>query len=301
MALLAFVVFLLVTAGSAWIFSRAWLREARAVRRVAAGQRRPARPRTHFSWAGLLDRVGGMLTSAAGTTAARTKALTAAGYRHPNALRIFRGCQVLGGLAGCGAALALAAAIDSWSDAANYGMFGCAVGYFAPGQTLKWLASRRRKAIEKSLPSALDLMVVCVEAGLGLDLAILQAATELRSCFPAIAGEFALLNMEMRAGKRRADALHGLAERTGVEDLRKLVAVLVQTDRFGTSVADALRNHADFMRSMARQRAEERAAKLAIKLIFPIFFFILPSLFVVTVGPVMIRVVRDLLPLLESM
>jgi tight adherence protein C len=109
------------------------------------------------------------------------------------------------------------------------------------------------------------------------------------------------MNLELRAGKRRAEALHNLADRTGVEDVKKLVAVLVQTDRFGTSVAQSLRGHADYLRSMARQRAEERAAKLAVKLIFPIFFCVLPSLFVVTIGPVIMRLVRDLIPMIESM
>ena len=103
------------------------------------------------------------------------------------------------------------------------------------------------------------------------------------------------------AGKRRAEALHNLAERTRVEELKKLVAVLIQTDRFGTSIAQSLRGHSDYMRVMARQRAEERAGKLAVKLVFPIFFCVLPSLFVVTVGPVLTRLVRDLIPMIENM
>ncbi len=109
------------------------------------------------------------------------------------------------------------------------------------------------------------------------------------------------MNLEMRAGKRRIEALRNLAERTGVEELKKLVAVLIQTDRFGTSIAQSLRGHSDYMRVMARQRAEEKAAKLAIKLVFPIFFCVLPSLFVVTVGPVLTRLIRDLLPSIQNM
>jgi tight adherence protein C len=105
----------------------------------------------------------------------------------------------------------------------------------------------------------------------------------------------------LRAGKRRVEALHNLAGRSGVDDMRKLVAVLVQTDRFGTSIAQSLRGHADYLRTLARQRAEERAAKLAVKLVFPIFFCVLPSLFVVTVGPVLTRLIRDLLPAIENM
>jgi len=108
------------------------------------------------------------------------------------------------------------------------------------------------------------------------------------------------MNLELRAGEGRHLALHNLAERTGVEDVRKLVAVLVQTDRFGTSIAQSLRGHADYLRSIARQRAEERASKLAVKLVFPIFFCVLPTLFVVTIGPVMTRLIRDLIPLIEN-
>ena len=175
------------------------------------------------------------------------------------------------------------------------------LGYMAPSQYLSMAIARRQHAIAKGLPNALDLMVVCVESGLGIDQTTLQVAKELQSAHPEIADEFTVMNLELRAGKKRADALHNLADRTGVEDLKKLVAVLIQTDRFGTSIAQSLRGHADYLRTMARQRAEERAAKLAVKLVFPIFFCVLPSLFVVTVGPVLTRLVRDLLPMIENM
>ena len=144
-------------------------------------------------------------------------------------------------------------------------------------------------------------MVVCVESGLGIDQTMLQVAKELQFAHPEICDEFTLMNLELRAGKRRHEALHNLADRAGVEDLKKLVAVLVQTDRFGTSIAQSLRGHADYLRTLARQRAEERASKLAVKLVFPIFFCILPSLFVVTIGPVITRLIRDLLPMIENL
>ena len=167
----------------------------------------------------------------------------------------------------------------------------------APMQYLLLRIRRRKHAIEKGLPNVLDLMVVCVEVGSG-------ARPDGHSGGQGTAGrpsrdlcsEFAVMNLEMRAGKRRVEALHNLADRTGVEDVKKLVAVLIQTDRFGTSIAQSLRGHADYMRVMARQRAEEQAAKLAVKLVFPIFFCVLPSLFVVTIGPVITRLVRDLIP-----
>jgi tight adherence protein C len=144
-------------------------------------------------------------------------------------------------------------------------------------------------------------MVVCVESGLGLDQAIMQVAKELEHAHVEISEELAIVNLELKAGKRRAEALRNLADRTAVEDLKKLVAVLIQADRFGTGVAQSLRAHSDYMRVQARQIAEEKAAKLGVKLVFPIFFCILPSLFVVTVGPVVMKIMRELLPMMNNM
>jgi tight adherence protein C len=135
---------------------------------------------------------------------------------------------------------------------------------------------------------------------LGLDQAMVQVAKELEHAHREIAEEFAMVNLELKAGKRRVEALRNLADRTAVEDLKKLVAVLIQADRFGTGIAQSLRAHADFMRIQARQIAEEKAAKLGVKLIFPIFFCIMPSLFVVTVGPMAVRIVRELIPMVNN-
>ncbi|MGC4052694.1 MAG: type II secretion system F family protein [Paludibaculum sp.] len=162
------------------------------------------------------------------------------------------------------------------------------------------MSRRRQKEIRRGLANALDLMVVCVESGLGLDQAILQVAKELEHAHPEISEEFAMVNLELKAGKRRPEALRNLAERTAVDDLKKLVAVLIQADRFGTGVAQSLRAHSDFMRVQARQIAEEKAAKLGVKLVFPIFFCILPSLFVVTVGPVAVKIMRELVPMMTG-
>jgi tight adherence protein C len=151
------------------------------------------------------------------------------------------------------------------------------------------------------LPNALDLLVVCVESGLGLDQAIMQVSKELMSAHPEISEEFALINLELKAGKRRVEALRNLADRTGVEDIKRLAAVMIQADRFGTSIGQSLRGHSDYMRVQKRQQVEEKAAKLGVKLVFPIFFCILPSLFVVTVGPMVVRIVRDLLPMMNNM
>jgi len=225
-----------------------------------------------------------------------------AGLRDPAAVRLFYGARV------CSTAILGAAALfvgfRGYVSSNNLFLVTAAAlvtGFAAPTQYLMWRMARRKHAIEKALPNVLDLMVVCVESGLGLDQTVIQVAAELRTAHPELCSEFAVMNLEMRAGKRRVEALHNLADRTGVEDVKKLVAVLVQTDRFGTSIAQSLRGHADYLRVMARQRAEELAAKLAVKLVFPIFFCVLPSLFVVTIGPVITRLVRDIFPMIGKM
>ena len=173
-------------------------------------------------------------------------------------------------------------------------------GYFAPSFVLENMIATRQEKIRLSLPDALDLMVVCVEAGLGLDQAIRAVSEELHLTHPEIAEELGLVNLEMRAGKRRSDALRNLAERTGESELRKLVAILIQADRFGTSIAESLRTHSDFMRVRRRQEAEERAAKVGVKLVFPIFFFILPSMLVVAAGPGLLQIFKYLFPMMRQ-
>jgi tight adherence protein C len=230
------------------------------------------------------------------------KRLVRAGYRGLQAARYFQGARLV-----AATAFGITGLLWTWhSGAALENVLfsagaGAMLGSFMPAQYLNWRIRRRQKAIAKGLPNALDLMVVCVESGLGIDQTTLQVARELQTAHPEICSEFTVLNLELHAGKRRAEALHNLAERTDVEEVKKLVAVLVQTDRFGTSIAQCLRGHADYLRLMTRQKAEEKASKLAVKLVFPIFFCVLPSLFVVTIGPVMTRLVRDLVPMIENM
>src|SRR5581483_9860497 len=175
-----------------------------------------------------------------------------------------------------------------------------AIGFFGPNEYVRMACNRRQKQLQKGLANALDLLVICVESGLGLDQGIAQVARELEHAHPEICEEFALVNLELKAGKRRAETLRNLADRSGSEDVKKLVAVLIQADRFGTGVAASLRGHADYMRVQARQVAEEKAAKLGVKLVFPIFFCILPSLFVVTVGPIVVKIVKELLPMMNN-
>ena len=278
--------------------------------RTRAAERLAARPESvsafipspSLIWHELVDRIGSLVPASPKDLPQLKKRLIRAGFRGANAPNVFNGAR---GAATLGLALiALAGgyrAHVSLEKMLYLTMGGAMLGYIVPGQYLSFCVRRRQHAVEKGLPNALDLLVVCVESGLGLDQAIIQVAKELQFAYPEICEEFSLMNLEMRAGKRRVEALHNLAERTGVEELKKLVAVLIQTDKFGTSIAQSLRGHSDYMRVMARQRAEERAAKLAVKLVFPIFFCVLPSLFVVTIGPVMTKLIRDLIPMIENM
>ena len=143
-------------------------------------------------------------------------------------------------------------------------------------------------------------MVVSVEAGLGLDQAIQHVGRELQESHPQLAEELSLITLEMRAGTRRSDALRNLAERTGEPEIRKLVAILIQNDRFGTSMGESLRSHSDFLRVRRRQEAEERAGKVGVKLVFPIFFFILPSMMIVAAGPGMLQLFKHLFPMMKQ-
>ena len=167
-------------------------------------------------------------------------------------------------------------------------------GYLLPGFLLDFKIAARQKVIRNGLPDALDLLIVCLESGSAMDQAILKVSDELALAYPALAEELKLLITETRAGKPRLEAFRNFAERTGVDDVRALVAMLVQTDRFGTSVSQALRTHAETSRTKRRQRAEERAAKIGVKLVFPLVFLLFPAFFVVTLGPAVIRFIRVL-------
>jgi tight adherence protein C len=173
-----------------------------------------------------------------------------------------------------------------------FAVAAAAIGYMIPGFIVARRIALRKKQIENGLPDALDLLIVSLEAGLALDQAIHKVAEELAIAYPALSQELQFVNIETRAGKPRIESLENFAKRTQVDDVRALVAMLVQTDRFGTSVAQALRTHAEESRVKRRQRAEEKAAKLSVKLIFPLVFCLLPAFFVVSVGPAIIKFVR---------
>jgi tight adherence protein C len=248
----------------------------------------------------LLQRVGEYMPVSPGDASLTRRLLIMGGFRGENAVAVFYGLKVVGAVVMLLVALALRDGFSNPAFKIVMVIAGGAAGYFGPGFLLEKRISARQKTLRLSLPDALDLMVVSVEAGLGLDQAILHVSSELKMSHPEICEEWSLVNLEMRAGKRRSDALRNMAERTGEPDIAKLVAILVQNDRFGTSMAESLRQHSDFMRTRRRQEAEERAGKVGVKLVFPIFFFILPSMMIVTAGPAMLQIVKELIPLMSS-
>jgi len=175
-----------------------------------------------------------------------------------------------------------------------FGLLAAMIGFLLPGVVLGRLIERRRQAISNGLPDVLDLLIVCLEAGCSLDQAIVRATEELSLAHPALSDELKMLTTETRAGKPRIEAFKNLEARTKNEDVKSLVAMLVQTDRFGTSVSQALRTFAEVSRTKRRQRAEERAAKIGVKMVFPLVLCLFPALYVVTLGPAAIMIVRFL-------
>ena len=222
--------------------------------------------------------------------------LVQAGYRRGEALTIFFGIRVVFALALFGLFSSSLIARPNMA----FALGGLGVGYILPGMVLARLAKRRAHRIRLSLADALDLLVVSVEAGLGLDQALTRVGQELAFAYPELADELRLVNLELRAGKPRPEALRNLADRTGVDDLSALVTMLIQTDKFGTSVAQSLRVYSETLRTKRRQRAEESAAKTGVKMVFPLVFCIFPAIWVVTIGPAAIRFVTVLFPLIET-
>jgi tight adherence protein C len=223
--------------------------------------------------------------------------LVQAGYRRDEALTIFFGIRVLFALLMFGLfSSSLLMRPNLW-----IALGGLGLGYLLPGMVLALKAKARAHRIRLALADMLDLLVVSVEAGLGLDQAIARVGSELAFAYPELSDELRLINLELRAGKARSEALRNLAERTGVEDLSSLVTMLIQTDKFGTSVAQSLRVYSDTLRTKRRQRAEEAAAKTGVKMVFPLVFCIFPSIWVVTIGPAAIRFVKVLFPLIDKM
>ena len=301
--ILTVLVFVVLAMAFAGIGMRVYVRPKEAMERVAGGAQPGEHMPAHPSLAihDLIKRLGNMIPQSPKDVTIMQRRMIRAGIRNPNALKLLYGSKVA--LAIVLPLLTAASVVGASWDSGNKFMTilaAGAIGFFGPNEYVRRASNKRQKEIARGLPNALDLLVVCVESGLGLDQAILQVSKELEHAHPEISEEFGFVNLELKAGKRRVEALRNLAERTGVDDLKKLVAVLIQADRFGTGVSQSLRAHADFMRIQARQVAEEKAAKLGVKLIFPIFFCILPSLFVVTVGPVAMKIIRELIPMMNN-
>jgi tight adherence protein C len=256
----------------------------------------PARPRFQ-SLIGLFKKIGEKVPRSPRELGTLRLRLVQAGYRRDEALTIFFGIRVL-------FAISLFLLFSSSLLARPNTLMalgGLAIGYLLPGMALARLAKRRAHRIRLSLADALDLLVVSVEAGLGLDQALTRVGTELAFAYPELADELKLINLELRAGKPRAEALRNLADRTGVDDLSSLVTMLIQTDKFGTSVAQSLRVYSETLRTKRRQRAEEAAAKTGVKMVFPLVLCIFPSIWVVTIGPAAIKFVTVLFPMVEKM
>ncbi len=215
--------------------------------------------------------------------------LARAGYASPEAAIYYTLIETIGPFIVGAVPLFFLSGQAGWLAAAAAAIFT----FMTPGLVVGQMLARRRKEIENGLPDALDLLVVCIEAGSGIDQAIVKAGEELAITYPSLSGELRVLTMEVRAGKSRLEAFKNLAQRTKIDDVRALVAMLIQTDKFGTSIGQALRTHAEISRTKRRQRAEERAAKIGVKLVFPLVLLFFPAFFIVVLGPAIIQFVHQ--------
>jgi tight adherence protein C len=300
LTVIAFVAaFLLIASGGLLLFYR----EALPQRIAEAINPRPKKKNvlsaireTGFSIGGAVEHFEHLLPKSQAEISIVLQRLTRAGLRNESAVKVFYGCKVLVPLGLC--AVCLVTGLASVSPFFVYA--SClGLGFLAPDFWLGKMISRRQKKMERGLPDVLDLLVICIEAGLSLDQATARTAEELKRAQPELCDEFGVLVLEQRAGRARADAWKHLGERTGVESLRNLVSVLVQSEQFGTSVAKTLRQHADTLRAQRIQQVEEMAAKTTVKLIFPLVLFIFPALFVVVLGPAVLMMMDSFKTLLN--
>jgi tight adherence protein C len=287
------VVFLLIASGALLIFYR----DALPQRIAEAINPRPKKRNvmsaireSGLSIGGVVEHFEQVLPKSQAEISVVLQRLTRAGFRNESAVRIFYGYKVFVPLALC--AVALLSGLASLSPFFVYA--SClGMGFLAPDFWLGRKIKNRQKRMERGLPDVLDLLVICIEAGLSLDQATARTAQELKKAQPELCDEFGILVLEQRAGRPRSDAWKHLAERTGVDSLRNLVSVLVQSEQFGTSVAKTLRVHSDTLRTQRMQAVEEMAAKTSVKLVFPLVFFIFPALFLVTLGPAVILMMES--------
>ena len=285
------VIFLLIASGGILLFYReAMLQRIQstvAPRPQVASDRslRSTMQRTGHSLTGMVEQFERVLPRSPAETSVVQQRLIRAGYRKESALKIFYGAKVLVPIL-----LALVAMLSGLSKLGPFFVYAMALGlgYLVPDFWLGRRIKKRQGQLRRGLPDALDLLVVCIEAGLSLDQATMRTAEELALAQPALCDELGVVVLEQRAGRARTDAWKHLATRTDERNVRNLVSVLVQAEQFGTSVAKTLRVHSDTLRTQRRQTVEEQAAKTTVKLVFPLVFFIFPSLFLVTIGPALI-------------
>jgi tight adherence protein C len=283
-----FVIFLLIASGGMLLFYREAMLQRIAAVVPSRGTRRTLLgtiQQTRFSFGGMVENLERVLPKSQAEVSVMQQRLIRAGYRKDSSVNLFYGAKVLVPLAFCLLALVSGLARD---NAFFLYALALGIGFLAPDFWLGRRITNRQKRIRLGLPDVLDLMVICIEAGLSMDQATARTAEELRLAQPAISDELGIVVLEQRAGRPRSDAWKQFAERTAVDSVRNLVSVLVQSEQLGTSVAKTLRVHSDTLRTQRRQRVEEQAAKTTIKLVFPLVLFIFPSLFLVTLGPALI-------------
>ena len=287
------VVFLLIASGALLVFYR----DALPQRIAEAINPRPKKRKvvdaikeSGLSIGGVVEHFEHVLPKSQAEVSVAVQRLTRAGYRNESAVRVFYGYKVFVPLALC--AIALVSGAAKWSPFFVYA--SClGLGFLGPDFWLGRMIKNRQKRMERGLPDVLDLLIICIEAGLSLDQATARTSQELVKAQPDLCDEFGILVLEQRAGRARSEAWKNLSERTGVESIRNLVSVLVQSEQFGTSVAKTLRVHSDTMRAKRIQQVEEMAAKTSVKLVFPLVFFIFPALFLVTLGPAVILMMES--------
>lgn len=239
----------------------------------------------------LAEPINRLVPPSAANAAKLQKDLMQAGYRSPHATSVFRAAQLLS-MIGLPLLLVIGWSIMVWplADALIPGLFAVGAGFILPRLVLNRLIASRKLRISWGLADALDLMVITMEAGLGLNAAMLKICEELKDVHPDISKEFEIANLEIRVGRDRSEALRNLADRTGVEDLNSLVGMLIQADRFGTSIARAVRVYSDSLRTKRRQRAEQAAQKAAFKLLLPLGALLFPTMFIVILGPALLNI-----------
>ena len=295
--LLAAVLGLLIFSGI-FLTGYALLRHSRLEERIRGGPAPDQRPRR--SWRSYLRKsehvikpLGELVPRSPAEMSRQERRLVKAGIRRKDGPILFNGVKVCAAIL---AGLVFTSLRLTEDNPLLYISLSALIGAALPDLWLNYAIDARNRRIQDALPNALDLAVVCVEAGIGMDQALARIGREMEKGFPDLSEEFHLLGIEVNAGRTRADALRNMANRTGNQDLKSLVATLIQTDRFGTSVAQSLRVYSDSLRTTQRLRAEEHAAKMGIKMLPVLVFFIFPALFIVILGPAVISMIRDFLP-----